>query len=102
MSHQVFLLKQLHFLKNNKLFDEIELNNKIKFFQKKLKRKIDIRSLVISKTFGKMYLLIHKGYLYKKIYLNEFIIGYKLGEFSFTRKPFKYPIKKKRKNFLRR
>jgi ribosomal protein S19 len=49
-----------------------------------------------------MNLLVHKGFLYKKVQINEFLVGHKLGEFSVTRKPFKYPIKKKKKNFLRR
>lgn len=58
--------------------------------------------MVVTSTMFDTVLFIHKGNKYKRLRLNEFLVGRKLGEFSFTRKPFKYPIKKKKKNFIRR
>lgn len=36
---------------------------------------------------------IYKGFFFRKLLVNKFICGYKFGEFSFTRKPFKFLAK---------
>ena len=60
------------------------------------------RSSTITNFLYKRYLFIHKGNLFNKILINKFQIGYKLGEFSFTRKPFNFTKKKKKLNFVKR
>lgn len=46
------------------------------------------------------YFRIHKGNNFRRLLINIYNVGYKFGEFSFTRKPFHFPLKKmnKRKN----
>lgn len=46
---------------------------------------------------------IYKGNIFKKIFVTKQLIGYKFGEFSFSRKPFFYPkkdVKKKKIMFI--
>lgn len=38
---------------------------------------------------------VHKGLGFRKLMVTKYNIGYKFGEFSFPRKPFHFPIKKK-------
>lgn len=40
---------------------------------------------------------IHGGSRYKKYIVNNLKLGFKSGEFVFTRKPYFYPLKKKKK-----
>ena len=40
---------------------------------------------------------IHKGSLFRYLIGNKFLIGYKLGQFCFTRKPFNFIKKNKQK-----
>lgn len=40
--------------------------------------------------------LIHKGKIFKTLGVTKFNISYKTGEFSFTRKPFFFPVKEKK------
>lgn len=73
----------------------------------KAKRELSLiiadKSAVIPKTYNGLDVTIYKGYISRKISVNKLIIGYKFGEFAFTKKPFKFPIKnKKKKNFIRR
>lgn len=76
-------------------------------FKIKLKKKINIfkkiysRSSSIPKIFVNSNVSIHKGKVFKKLNISKFLIGYKFGEFSFSRKPFFYPIKTKKKNIRR-
>ena len=74
----------------------------MRVLRKSFKRVTSERTMMVSPTLVNTVVYIHKGNKYRRIRLNKFMIGYKLGEFSFTRKPFKYPIKKKKKNFIRR
>ena len=48
--------------------------------------------------------IIHKGSTIRRLIIDPLKIGYKLGEFAFTRKPFHYPTKKtkKKNNLLKR
>jgi len=45
---------------------------------------------------------VYKGNNFRRIVINWYNIGYKFGEFSFTRKPFHFPLRKmnKRKNLF--
>lgn len=45
---------------------------------------------------------IHNGMTFVYIKITKFMIGRKFGEFSFTRKNFFFPLKEKKKNFLKR
>lgn len=96
---QIKTLGYLHYLKENNLYDIQYLNSKIRLVRKNFKRLIHERTIVITPTLINTVLYIYKGNKYRRIRINDFMLGWKLGEFSFTRKPFKYPIKKKKKIF---
>jgi ribosomal protein S19 len=51
------------------------------------------KSASIPKIFFGCKFSIYKGCFFRSILINSYILGYKFGEFSFTRKPFKYTIK---------
>ena len=102
MVNQLKILKKLINVKNHNPTKQKNLNYKIFFLKEDLKRTIFSRYLVISKSLLKCSVYVHKGNIFRKLFLNKYLLGKKLGEFSITRKPFKYPIKKKKKNFLRR
>ena len=53
------------------------------------------KSINIPKIFLGYKFNVYKGCFFRTIAVNKYILGYKLGEFSFTRKPFKYTIKAK-------
>jgi len=40
-------------------------------------------------------LSIHKGYVFRKLDLNKYLINSKFGEYAYTRKLYYYPLKKK-------
>lgn len=82
---------------------------RIIFFKKKkqLRKKNSVlysRSSNIPFCFIDNYFRIHKGNNFRRLQVNFFNVGYKFGEFSFTRKPFHFPLKKmnKRKNIFYR
>jgi ribosomal protein S19 len=79
-----------------------QISLKIRSIKRSFKRFTDSRFLPIPINLTGFVLYIHKGNKYKRLRLTHLLVGFKLGEFSFTRKPFKYPIKKKKKNFVRR
>ena len=84
--------KKMLFLKN----DLINLKNDINLT-------ISDRSSVIINNLVNHNVYVHKGSSSRKIFLIKTHVGFKFGEFAFTRKPFKFPIKnKKKKNFTRR
>jgi len=60
------------------------------------------KSLTILSDFSDLHIMIYKGNLFRKILVNKYLIGYKFGGFTHTRKPFNYPIVKKKKKNLRR
>jgi len=99
---QTKLLEYLYFLKANNLHEQDDINYRIRLLRKSFKRVVTDRSITVTPTLFNTVVYIHKGNKYRRLRLNKFMVGYKLGEFSFTRKPFKYPIKKKKKNFIRR
>ena len=45
-------------------------------------------------------MFVHKGNMFVKILINKYQIGHKFGEFAFTRKPFSFTKKKKKKNAI--
>jgi len=66
--------------------------------KKQLKNKNKIifnKSATIPKIFLNNKVNIYKGCFFRSLFINKFILGFKFGEFSFTRKPFKYTIKAK-------
>ena len=58
--------------------------------------KVYSRSTTILNFFSKKTIYIYKGSLFAKINLSKFTKGYKIGEFSITRKPFSFPQKNKK------
>jgi len=69
-----------------KIDDELKGKNKIIF------KKSDL----IIRNFLSKNVLIYKGCFYRKLYITKFILNYKFGEFSYTRKPFRYLLKSKK------
>ena len=59
--------------------------------------KIFNRNSVVVKFLCKKSFYLYKGNLFPKIPFTKFMQGYKIGEFSITRKPFSFPLKKKSK-----
>ena len=59
--------------------------------------KVFCRSSSIPKIFLKKTVTLYKGSAFIRILFTRYHIGLKLGEFGVTRKPFSYPIKKKKK-----
>jgi ribosomal protein S19 len=54
------------------------------------------RNSVIPKIFVKKNINLYKGNIFTKISFTKYNIGYKIGEFNITRKPFSFPKKKKK------
>ena len=82
----------------NSMWRKIILFKKKKFFKKKVI--FYDRSSSVPKCFLYKMIRVHKGKKYRRLFVNDYNINYKLGEFSFTRKPYHFPLKKsvKRKN----
>lgn len=68
-----------------------------KFKQLKKVNKIFSRSSSVLKHFLKKNVYIYKGNMFVKILFNRYCVGYKIGEFSVTRKPFSFPLKKSKR-----
>ena len=68
--------------------------NKFKF--KKIKR-IFCRNSIVPKIFSKNAIQVYKGGVFSKIFFTKFSVGFKIGEFALTRKPFSFPLKLKKK-----
>ncbi len=60
--------------------------------------KIFSRNSFIPNFFLRKNIFIHKGNIFNKVTINKYYLGYKFGEFSFTRKPFSFPLKNLKKN----
>lgn len=73
-------------------------------FKRRINYVITDRSSVIPNLYLNKNVQIHKGTNFRKLFISKTIIGYKFGEFSFTKKPFKFPIKlkKRKRNYIRR
>lgn len=55
------------------------------------------KSTIILKSFLGRSVNIYKGNLFRRISITKYLVGFKFGEFTHTRKPFSYPIVKKKK-----
>ena len=70
-------------------------------FKKKFKAvrlvRLFCRNSILTKMFYKTTVFIHKGQIFARILLNKYNVGYKLGEFALTRKPFRFTKKKKKR-----
>jgi len=69
---------------------------------KKLKKLIYSRNSSIPYCFINTRVYVHKGNSSKKLTINRNVVGYKFGEFSFTKKPFYYPKKDPKKKTKKR
>lgn len=58
--------------------------------------KIFSRSSIISKIFLKKVIFFYKGNMFIKTLLTKHHLGFKIGEFGVTRKPFNFPTKTKK------
>jgi len=54
------------------------------------------RSSNIPKCLKFLFVRIHKGANYRKMWCMPYHEGFKFGEFAFTRKPYHFPLKKKK------
>lgn len=102
--YEITFYKKLLILKKYNDQSVDNLDYKIKLIRAKFSKRLKFfsRQLIIPEIFTRVPLQIHKGNFFSKLFINKFVLGRRLGEFSFTRKPFKYPIRKKKKNFIRR
>lgn len=74
---------------------------KIIFFKKKkiirkFYKNIYERSSYIPRCFKYLYMRVHKGSNFRKFWSMPYLEGYKFGELAFTRKPYHFPLKKKK------
>lgn len=67
-------------------FSELKGKNKIVF----------LKSDLVIKSFYNKNFLVYKGCFYRKLLVNKFIFNYRFGEFSYTRKPFRFMLKSKK------
>lgn len=77
-----------------------------KFYSEKLKLKKKLIITNKSSSIPPIYLYknvsLHKGNIFLKKKVNRHMIGFKFGEFAFSRKPFFFPLKKKNKKKIKR
>lgn len=52
---------------------------------------------IINSYFNRSYMYIYNGTVFRKLSINTFILCLKFGSFVFTRKIFKYLLKKKKR-----
>jgi ribosomal protein S19 len=55
------------------------------------------KNSIILPCFSYKVILLHKGHLFKQLYINLAMIGFRYGNFAITRKPFYFPIKVQKK-----
>lgn len=60
------------------------------------------RSSNIPICFKGLKFLIHKGSSHRIMFINKLVVGMKFGEFAFSRKPFHFPLRKKKGRKFRR
>lgn len=63
---------------------------------KKYYKTIYERSSFIPRCFKFLFIKVHKGFFFRKMWAMPYFIGYRFGEFAFTRKPYHFPLKKKK------
>lgn len=77
---------------NSNIYKNIFLN---KFKNIKI-LKIFCRSSSVPKIFLKKTIALYKGNIFVKMLFTKYHLGFKLGEFGITRKPFNFPLKDKK------
>ena len=77
---------------NSNLYKNIFINK----FKKIKLGKLFCRSSSIPKFFLKKVVSLYKGNIFIRVLFTKYHINYKVGEFGVTRKPFSYPLKKKK------
>ena len=78
----------------SKYFWKVNLNsNNIKYKSLLKKYYIFSKDTNILHFFKGRYVYIHKGSMFKRIYINRYMVGYKYGNFVLTKKPFYFPLK---------
>ena len=55
------------------------------------------RASTVPKLFLRKTIALYKGNIFAKIPFSKYTVGYKVGEFAITRKPFNFPLKKKKR-----
>lgn len=63
---------------------------------KKYYKNIYERSSYIPRCFKLLYIRVHKGANFRKFWSMPYLEGTKFGELAFTRKPYHFPLKKKK------
>ncbi len=58
--------------------------------------KLFSRSTTVSKIFLKKTVIMYKGNIFIKMLFTKYHMGFKIGEFGVTRKPFNFPKKDKK------
>ena len=69
----------------------------LKKFRKIRLKVIYCRSTVVTNILKNRIAYLYKGDEIIRTRLSKFSVGFKLGEFAISRKPFSFPIKKKKK-----
>ncbi len=89
----------------NDYFKELEdhkRKNKGRDFIKIMRRVFYDRASTIPSCFVGCIVAVHKGNKRRRLLVHKYNVGYKFGEFSFTRKPFFFPFRKKKGRKCRR
>jgi len=71
----------------------LKLDNKLAGKNKIIFKKADR----ISQSFINSSVLVYKGCFYRNMNISKFVTNYRFGEFAYTRKPFRYMLKSKKK-----
>lgn len=77
-------------------------DDRTEFFHSLLKKKMYSRSCNIPSFLADSELVLYKGKNPVIIKFSNNHVGYKFGEFAFTRKPFFFTVKEKKKKNLKR
>lgn len=80
---------------SNSIWKKVFLYNK-KRSAKKYFKIIYERSSFIPKCFKYLYVRVHKGANFRKFWSMPYLEGSRFGELAFTRKPYHFPLKKKK------
>ena len=98
---KIIFLKNINYLnQENEFLKSFKYSLKFKWLIRRTRfiYKIYNRSLPITSLYQNFRFLVHKGNSFRKLIFSQLMVGHKFGEFAFTRKPFYYPIKDKKKN----
>lgn len=78
---------------NSHIYKNIFLN-KFKSFRL---TKLFCRNSFVPKAILKKSIYLHKGNIFAKVLFTKYHVGFKVGEFAITRKPFSFPLKNPKK-----